>query len=221
MTAQASLQEIRDAYKQKAKRYHPDAGGRGMVVSHPGAGLRDAQLGARRPRHARSNPPAATSSRAASQAASGHRVGPCRNSRHRRRTRLVWSASSSSACAISGTTPSISGSPSARPDEDRFLSCNLNLSWPDQGVAERAETIQRSGGDPGDAARRLRPDDHHRRGWSHRGRARTKTALPAGCPIPTSTVPGNPSTRCTSCLRARGLGLRQWSRDLFIPRGWR
>ena len=27
VTAQASLQEIRDAYKQKAKRYHPDAGG--------------------------------------------------------------------------------------------------------------------------------------------------------------------------------------------------
>ena len=22
-------------------------------------------------------------------------------------------------------------------------------------------------------------------------------------------------------LRSRGLGLRQWSRDLFIPRGWR
>ena len=22
-------------------------------------------------------------------------------------------------------------------------------------------------------------------------------------------------------LRARGLGMRQWSRDLFIPRGWR
>ena len=27
VTAQATLQEIRDAYKQKAKRYHPDAGG--------------------------------------------------------------------------------------------------------------------------------------------------------------------------------------------------
>jgi hypothetical protein len=22
-------------------------------------------------------------------------------------------------------------------------------------------------------------------------------------------------------VRSRGLGLRQWSRDLFIPRGWR
>ena len=27
------------------------------------------------------------------------------------------------------------------PDEDRFLSCNLNLSWPDQGVVQSAELL--------------------------------------------------------------------------------
>ena len=114
---------------------------RGVVVPHPGAGLRDAQLGARRPGLARRG----------SRSISPLRRVPDPSARVNRSMREfmtpeclrpVSSASSSSVCAIFGTMPSISGSPNARPIEDRFLSCNLNISWPDQGAAEQAETIR-------------------------------------------------------------------------------
>ena len=82
VTAQASLQEIRDAYKQKAKRFHPDGGGeewafRILVQAY------EMLSSARCPRHADRTRCAADPSRW-SQAAARCRVGPRRNSRHRR-----------------------------------------------------------------------------------------------------------------------------------------
>jgi hypothetical protein len=106
------------------------------------------------------------------------------------------------------------------PDDERFLSCNLNMSWPDPAAAERVAESPDGG--------------------------TTIAALNEifDKMILTTRVQ---SSRCRSCedrfggwlaysnfdrawkavntvhelLRARGLGIRQWSRDLFIPRGWR
>ena len=107
------------------------------------------------------------------------------------------------------------------PDEDRFLSCNLNISWPDQGAAERRRddrAIRRR------SCRRLhdvfdqmiittrvvtsrsRDDDDRFAGWlSYSNFDRAWKAV----------------NTLHELFEARGLGLRQWSRDLFIPRGWR
>ena len=106
------------------------------------------------------------------------------------------------------------------PDEDRFLSCNLNLSWPDQGVAERGELIRDQAAilmtlheifdqmiiSTRVVASRSRAEEDRFAGWlAYSNFDRTWKAV----------------NTLHQLLRARGLGLRQWSRDLFIPRGWR
>ncbi len=115
VTAQATLQEIRDAYRQKAKRYHPDAGGedwsfRILVQAY------EMLSSARVARATQSTtPPARPSARAAAPTRAQRGVRPCGHPRRTAWTPPASSPSSSSACAISGTTPTISGSPSARP----------------------------------------------------------------------------------------------------------
>ena len=114
VTAQATLQEIRDAYKQKAKRYHPDAGGEEWsfrILAQAYEMLSSARVA----RASHVDAPAERHQAPRAQARAIQRVRPCRDSRRRRGPCLASSASSSSASAISGTMPSISGSPSARP----------------------------------------------------------------------------------------------------------
>jgi hypothetical protein len=106
------------------------------------------------------------------------------------------------------------------PDDDRFLSCNLNISWPDQGSAGRAGPIADCAAiiatlreifdqliiNTRVAASRSRADEDRFVGWlSYSNFDRAWKAVNA----------------MHELLQARGLGLRQWSRDLFIPRGWR
>jgi hypothetical protein len=106
------------------------------------------------------------------------------------------------------------------PDEDRFLSCNLNMSWPDQSGADSAA-------DPGHrepvmttlteifdqmiitthvVTSRSRAQEDRFAGWlSYSNFDRAWKAV----------------NSLHELSRSHGLGLRQWSRDLFIPRGWR
>ena len=84
VTAQASLQEIRDAYKQKAKRFHPDGGGEEWafrILVQAYEMLSSARVA--RATRVETPPPAAHAT--SSQAGTRRRVGPCRNSRQRRR----------------------------------------------------------------------------------------------------------------------------------------
>ena len=103
------------------------------------------------------------------------------------------------------------------PDEDRFLSCNLTMSWPDENASVRS----------------LSHDDH----------AQILSGLQEifdHMIVATRVV----SSRCRTLddqfsgwlaysnfdraykavgtlhetLKSRGMGMRQWSRDLFIPR---
>ena len=107
------------------------------------------------------------------------------------------------------------------PDEDRFLSCNLNISWPDQ-VADRAcrddraitaaivsalhEVFDQMIITTRVVTSRSREDEDRFAGWlSYSNFDRAWKSV----------------NTMHELLRARGLGMRQWSRDLFIPRGWR
>ena len=106
------------------------------------------------------------------------------------------------------------------PDEDRFLSCNLNMSWPDQGTAEAAgpsattASIVAALHDVFDqmiittrvVTSRSRVEDDRFAGWlAYSNFDRAWKAV--------STL--------HELLSRTGSGMRQWSRDLFIPRAWR
>jgi DnaJ domain len=218
VSAQASLQEIREAYKQKAKRYHPDAGGeewsfRILVQAY------EMLSSARVARASRVEVPTSSSKSPRPRAERGSEAvhaGIHDGEVHPSRivavellcVRYLWDDAEYLWLT------------QRAPDDDRFLSCNLNISWPDQGAAEHAETIRDQASilamlhDLFDqmiistrvVTSRSREDDNHFAGWlSYSNFDRAWKSL--------STF--------HDLLRARGLGLRQWSRDLFIPRGWR
>ena len=106
------------------------------------------------------------------------------------------------------------------PDEDRFLSCSLNISWPDQDAALRPMSHDEGAqvlatlNDAFDqmiintrvVSSRSRIEDDRFGGWlAYSNFDRAFKALGA----------------LHELLLSRGLGMRQWSRDLFIPRSRR
>ena len=102
------------------------------------------------------------------------------------------------------------------PEQERFLSCSLNINWPDAArldagadIPDQADRSSRRwprSSTPRSSARgainsRSQVEDDRFAGWlSYSSFDRSCKAL-QGC------------TR----LRQRGLGIRQWSRDLFLP----
>ena len=135
VSPQATLEEIRAAYREKAKRYHPDKGGEDWtfrILSQAYEMLstaRVAQASHREPDGRTEAKPSSCPSRCRQCIRRGHvlRIAPRvpdPTARRNRRTPASLttmprgrgsSPSSSSASAISGTTPTISGSPSEFP----------------------------------------------------------------------------------------------------------
>ena len=105
-----------------------------------------------------------------------------------------------------------------QPDEERFLSCSLNLSWPDQGaeaavedkqaasiVAQLQEIFDHMIVSTRVITSRCHAGDDRFAGWlSYSNFDRSFKALKG----------------LHDAVRSRGLGLRQWSRDLYIPKNW-
>jgi hypothetical protein len=106
------------------------------------------------------------------------------------------------------------------PDEERFLSCNLTIGWPDQTPNSRTlshdegvqvlallqEVFDKTTVSTRPVSSRCRVEDDRFDGWlSFSSFDRANKAL--------GTLHG--------LLKASGLGMRQWARDLFIPRSRR
>ncbi len=214
---QASLEEIRDAYRKKAKKYHPDAGGedwsfRILVQAYE---MLSSQRVVRATRvepgpesHPVSRPRPARAADTVHAGIHDHDVDPSRMvAVELLCVRYLWD----DAEYLWLTQPA--------PDTERFLSCNLSITWPDRPEGNPAQ----SGESPSTAttlqeifdhliittrvvASRSRGQDDRFAGWL-------------------SYSNFDRAWKCVNTFhelaRSRGLGLRQWSRDLFIPRGWR
>jgi len=215
----ASLEQIRDAYRRKSKIYHPDVGGedwafRVVVQSYEmlsAARVLRATSFEMEPR--RSAPAADRRREPSSETLRGGihdtNVDPMRTvAVEHLCVRFLWEEA-----AYLWLTQKTS-------DEDRFLSCCLNLSWPDDAESLRESPASETAGilqaleeifdhmvvSSRVVSSRSWVDDHRFGGWlSYAGFDRSWKALKT----------------LHDALRSRGLGIRQWSRDLFIPRDWK
>jgi hypothetical protein len=219
VTADASLEQIRDAYRQKAKKYHPDAGGEDWafrILAQAYELLSSARVVRAAHRESAVHP---------SQPAARPRPEPFAETVHAGLhdrdieparivgvehlcVRYLWD--DASYLWLSQGVP----------EEERFLSCSLNLNWPDgMRSVQNLPASDHSGivatlGEVFDTmvistrvvASRSRIDEGRFAGWlSYSSFDRSYKAL--------SVLHQN--------LREHGLGLRQWARDLFLPRAWR
>ena len=218
VTADASLEQIRDAYRQKAKKYHPDAGGEDWafrILSQSYEVLCSARVV--RAAHFEAPTPAARPAPRPRTEPSAETVHAGIHDKDVDPSRIV--AVEHLCVRYLWDDASYLWLGQAVPEDQRFLSCSLNLSWPDAARPDRDRPITDTArilaalGEIFDSmilttrviSSRSRVEDERFSGWlSYSGFDRSWKALQS----------------LHAALRARGLGLRHWSRDLFLPRAW-
>jgi DnaJ domain len=222
VSGQATLEEIRSAYREKAKRYHPDAGGEDWtfrILSQAYEMLSTARVARATHREPRpSQPQAHPQSQRVKPERKTESVHPGILDDETPRARLV--AVELLCIRYLWDDADFLWLTQRAPDEDRFLSCSLNISWPDQDAASRPMShdegafVLTSLQDAFDqmiintrvVSSRSSPEGDRFTGWlAYSNFDRAFKAVGA----------------LHQLLLSRGLGMRQWSRDLFIPRSHR
>lgn len=223
----ASLEEIRDAYRSKSKKYHPDVGGedwtfRVLTQSYELLSTARVMRATHSERAAASRPTAAPEAGPSTSARPKHEARTETTHAglidkdvpaHRRVAvellcvRYLWDHASF--LQLNQKTP----------EGDRFLSSSLNIAWPDPEVGrldipdeERGEILAALDGAFEHLVISTRAVSEQRHledgvfsGWlTYSSFDRTWRVV----------------QEMRKALNARGLGIRQWSRDLFIPRNW-
>ena len=129
----ASLEQIRDAYRQKAKRFHPDAGGEDWafrIVVQAYEMLSRARV-ARAARAEQTPQQPATSPRPKAD----HQSGSFRVGIHDRNVPPANIVALELLCVrFLWDEADYLWITQRAPDEERFLSCNVNFSWPDSAA---------------------------------------------------------------------------------------
>jgi curved DNA-binding protein CbpA len=257
VAADATLEQIRDAYRAKAKRHHPDVGGEEWafrIIAQAYETMSTARVVRASAREAEAPP------RAARRPGSSPFANANGDSTEQVRERFRAQAQAHASRASAGSAGAGPGRPfgdanesvrrgvqekgvdpahvvdveklsiryqsegiwliTERSNEDRFLSCCLNVSWPSPGQtlsdasAESTERILRELGLAFDAV------DVH-------SKATSSSASVAGnrfsgwLSYPSSNEASAAFTELRQKLHGIGLAVNQWSRDLVIPRQWR
>lgn len=218
VTGDASLEQIRDAYRQKARRFHPDAGGEDWIfriLSQSYELLCSARVA--RAAHYATAPDAPPPTARPRKEPSTETVHPGIHDRDVAPTHIV--AVEHLCVRYLWDDASYLWLGQSVPENERFLSCSLNLSWPDAValppgtvIPDRAEILHILA-EVFDATiigtrvvnSRSHVENDRFNGWlSYSSFDRSWKALQG----------------LHQALRHRGLGIRQWSRDLFLPRAW-
>jgi hypothetical protein len=209
----ASLGEIREAYRSKAKRYHPDAGGedwafRALVQSYEVLSRSRVARATRaepggRPMTPRAPRGGTETSRARDCACppDPSRLVTVEKLWVRHEAEHVWLLQDG-------------------PRDDTFLSCCLNLSWPDPALAGAPA----ADGPGTERALRLLAEVFDEMCTLTRVVASRRQA--EGGRFSAWLSYGDAPRACAAlrllkgALHARGFDVKQWNRDLIIPRGW-
>ena len=229
VSREATLQEIRDAYRAKAKRYHPDAGGeewafRVIAQSYEVMSTaRVARATAREDSYVRrpspppppppQEPPLRPRSAGDDWTNETVRPGPRDQvddpSRLVDVERLTIRHQADQVWLITD-----------RSSSQYFLSCCLNVTWPDPDLKVVPSTIDGAEGVLRDLDGILETLCLKSRALS--SRATVVDGRFAGwVSYPNVERASAAFARLRDLLHAKGLGVKQWSRDLIIPRQWR
>ena len=219
--ADATLEQIRDAYRRKCKTFHPDAGGeewafRVLVQSYE-------LLSTARVLRATRAEPVRGQRDLAPAAAPQHQPSAetVRGGLHDQNVPLERMVGVEHLCVrYLWDDAAYLWLTQKQSDEERFLSCSLNLSWPDPVQALHVDEIPDAPAilallseifdklvvETRVVTARSNVEDDRFDGWlSFSSFDRSWKALKT----------------LQEALREQGLGLRHWSRDLFIPRTWK
>ena len=104
--------------------------------------------------------------------------------------------------------------------DDRFLSCCLNISWPEPELASRAESIPAAE----ETLRQLKAafEEVHIHTPVINSRCHAEDYKFEGwLSYPSTQVAWKAFNKLHEELNARGLSVKQWTRDLLIPRDWK
>jgi hypothetical protein len=206
----ASAEQLRDAYHQKSKKYHPDLGGddwafrivvRAYEILSHAAPAESPTLGA-------ASGPAVTPQ----EPADTGRIRPGVQDKGVDPTRLVHVEMLWMRYEVGDFVELLTERP-----EDRNLSGSLTLTWPDPALAPRAamipqaDRILRALNAAFDEAR-ARPEVRGARSHIDGGRFEAWLGYPNG------HAAWLAFKNLHVGLKARGLGVKQWTRDLIVPR---
>jgi hypothetical protein len=215
----ASLEEIRDAYRRKAKQLHPDAGGeewafRILVQSYEV--LSTARVVRASQAEFRARPPRPQP--ATSQAGAG----PQPHDRTETVRPGVRDAVHDPARVVDVEQLWVRYEVDhlwllhAGGKEDRYLSCCLNISWPHSGTGAPPD-VEAILAKLSQAFEAVRSRTKVASSWSTSEENRFQGWLS----YPSAQLAGTGFTKLHDELKARGFSVHQWTRDLIIPRDWR